>query len=433
MDLFYFFFHLALNLLKNKGQCAFITTNYYITALGAKYLRRDFKERAILKELINFNELKIFESALGQHNLITILQKGHNPDVLCKLVNVNRKGFLDNSFDNIVSGTDKETNYHLLKQSELYEGTENYIRIFKEDENSELSIILDKIKSNNDILGNICNINQGIITGCDVVTKKHIRKYNNNWKSNSGIFILTQKECETVKNLNEKQYLKPWFKNSNIRRYFTSKYTNEKLIYINKQNCNIEQLKDIKHHLEQFKQIIASSSVNAPYLHRPRKINIFINSKIVAPQRSKSNTFGYNECEWYASADVYFITEPKPEYQLKYILALLNSYLYYIWLYNKGKRKGENLELYQKPLSEIPIKKADENIQSKFVSVVDKILSITQTDDYLENQEKQNAVKEYEKQIDIMVYKLYDLTYEEIITIDKEFSMSEQEYNAYKL
>ena len=91
------------------------------------------------------------------------------------------------------------------------------------------------------------------------------------------------------------------------------------------------------------------------------------------------------------------------------------------------------LELYLTPLSEIPIKKVNEDIQSKFVSIVDKILVITQTDDYLENQEKQDAVKEYEKQIDIMVYKLYDLTYEEIITIDKEFSMSEQEYNAYKL
>lgn len=156
-------------------------------------------------------------------------------------------------------------------------------------------------------------------------------------------------------------------------------------------------------------------------------------TKIVAPQRSKTNTFGYNECEWYASADVYFITEPKPEYQLKYILSLLNSNLYYIWLYNKGKRKGESLELYQKPLSEIPIKKADEQTQNKFVSIVDKILAITQTDDYLQNQEKQEAVKEYEKQIDIMVYKLYNLTYDEVLTIDEGFCFSEQEYNNYQL
>ena len=53
--------------------------------------------------------------------------------------------------------------------------------------------------------------------------------------------------------------------------------------------------------------------------------------------------------------------------------------------------------------------------------------------DFQENQEKQNAVKQYEKQIDIMVYKLYDLTYEEILTIDKEFTMTEQEYNEYVL
>lgn len=436
MDLFYFFFHLALNLLKNKGQCAFITTNYYITALGAKYLRRDFKERAILKELINFNELKIFESALGQHNLITILQKGHNPDVLCKLVNVNRKGFLDNSFDNIVSGTDKETNYHLLKQSELYEGTENYIRIFKEDENSELSIILDKIKSNNDILGNICNVNQGIVTGADCITEKHIQKYNLLQSKGTGVFVLNN--IEVKNSFLENNFIKPMFKNSSINRYYTKQITQENLIYFSKKEPE-NNLKNIITYLLPYKKLLSTrreaqnGSIRWFDLWWSRNPQIFKSPKIVAPQRSKTNTFGYNECEWYAASDVFFITEPKPEYQLKYILALLNSYLYYIWLYNRGKRKGETLELIAKPLSEIPIKKVDENLQNKFVSVVDKILAITQTDDYLENQEKQNAVKEYEKQIDVMVYKLYDLTYEEVLTIDKEFSMSEQEYNAYKL
>ena len=436
MDYFYFFFHLALNLLKDKGQCAFITTNYYITALGAKYLRRDFKERAIIKELINFNELKIFESALGQHNLITILQKGNNPDVLCKLINVNRKGFLDNSFDNIVFGTDKETNYQFLKQSELYEGAENYIRVFKEDEGSGLSVILDKIKSNNDILGNICNINCGIQTGADKVTDKHIEKYKLSSSKNTGIYVLNNHE---LANLNlEKEYLKPFYKNSDIRKYYTSQKTKENLLYFSKNTIENDILKIIEY-LKPYKQLLLSrreaskGSIRWFDLWWARKQSIFESEKVVCPQRSNFNTFGYNNYPWYTSVDVYFITKPKPEYKLKYILSLLNSNLYYIWLYNKGKRKGESLELYQKPLSEIPIKKADEGIQNKFISVVDKILAITQTDDYLENHEKQNAVKEYEKQIDIMVYKLYDLTYEEILTIDKEFSMSEQEYNAYKL
>ena len=80
---------------------------------------------------------------------------------------------------------------------------------------------------------------------------------------------------------------------------------------------------------------------------------IFTSPKIVCPQRSKVNTFGYNECDWYASADVYYITNPHKDYNIKYILGLLNSKLYYVWLYHKGKRKGETLELYQKPLSKI--------------------------------------------------------------------------------
>jgi adenine-specific DNA-methyltransferase len=76
MDLFYFFFHLALNHTSKNGIITFITTNYFPTALGARNLRNDLKARASVLEIVNFNELRIFESALGQHNMITILEKG---------------------------------------------------------------------------------------------------------------------------------------------------------------------------------------------------------------------------------------------------------------------------------------------------------------------------------------------------------------------
>ena len=428
MDLFYFFFHLALNILKPNGCCSFITTNYYITALGARNLRADFKRRAILNELINFNEMKIFESALGQHNLITMLTKSNNPDKLCKLVNVNRKGFMDNNFDNIVTGKDSETSYNHISQNDLYEGNENYIRLSKEDENSELSIILDKIKNNNEALGNICNVNTGIFTACDSVFIDNIENYKQKF----------------IPNNLEKSLLKPLFKNSDIKRFYTINQVKKLLIYHHeKANYNLNEIPNIMNYLSQYKEQLQNRKDNSlkGALKRGRwdvmalpKVTLKFNApKIVAPQRSKTNTFGYNECEWYASADVYFITEAKLEYQLKYILSLLNSKLYYVWLYNKGKRKGESLELYQKPLSEIPIKKASVQTQDKFVSIVDKILDITQTEDYLQNQEKQNAIKEYEKQIDLMVYKLYDLTYDEVLTIDKDFELTEQDYKEYVL
>ena len=38
-----------------------------------------------------------------------------------------------------------------------------------------------------------------------------------------------------------------------------------------------------------------------------------------------------------------------------------------------------------------------------------------------------------EKEIDVLVYKLYELTYDEVKIIDKEFWLSEEEYNNYKM
>ena len=56
----------------------------------------------------------------------------------------------------------------------------------------------------------------------------------------------------------------------------------------------------------------------------------------------------------------------------------------------------------------------------KNVFVVDKILSKTKYDGYLNNSTKQEKVKEYKHQIDQMVYELYDLTEEEIKIVEVE-------------
>ena len=55
--------------------------------------------------------------------------------------------------------------------------------------------------------------------------------------------------------------------------------------------------------------------------------------------------------------------------------------------------------------------------QEPFIELVDKILSITK-DEYLENPKKQAQVKEYDRQIDRMVYELYGLTEEEIRIVE---------------
>lgn len=420
MDYFYFFFHLSLNIAGENSSIAFITTNYYPTAMGAKKLRQDFKERVIIKNLMNFNELKIFESALGQHNMITILQKGHDGTALAQTCITQKQGLATAEvLQQILNERDTETQYYKVAQKDLYDGDEYYIRLTAASKISDNPVqrILDKVKAQGISLGIICNVNQGIITGADKVSRKHVEKYKVTAKIGDGIFVLSDKEVSDL-NLEkkDKEILKPWFKNSDIIRWYTASSSAEKLIFADKRLRNLEGNK-LKEHLQKFKKILDDSTVNSPYLHRPRDIN-FDSEKIIAPQRSPWNTFGYNEIPWYASADVYFITEKDKSVYLKYVLSLLNSKLYYLWLYHRGKRKGEALELYQKPLSEIPIKKILKDEQRPFIDVVDKILTITKSDDYLTNSAKQAKVKEYERQIDQMIYKLYGLTQEEIKIVE---------------
>ena len=104
---------------------------------------------------------------------------------------------------------------------------------------------------------------------------------------------------------------------------------------------------------------------------------------------------------------MYYITNPHKDYHIKYILGLLNSKLYFVWLYHKGKRKGETLELYQKPLSEIPIKKVSSDIQNSIVKIVDEIIALKKTN-------PNHDTSSLERQIDAIIYDIYGLTDAEI-------------------
>jgi uncharacterized protein Yka (UPF0111/DUF47 family) len=56
----------------------------------------------------------------------------------------------------------------------------------------------------------------------------------------------------------------------------------------------------------------------------------------------------------------------------------------------------------------------------QIVQKVDEILTLTQSPDFETSQEKQQKVKELEREIDQLVYKLYGLTEEEIRIVEGE-------------
>jgi adenine-specific DNA-methyltransferase len=345
--------------------------------------------------------------------MITILQKGNNENAFAETCITKRRGIAKPEvLERIFRGEDKETQYYKVLQKNLYDGLEYYIRIV----DNPIQRILEKIKMLGVPLGNICKVNQGIVTGANKVTWEHIKKYKINANIGDGIFVLSDEEVERL-NLTEEEkgILKPCFKNSDICRYATKVKADQYILYIDPHTKTIGN--NIKKHLECYKEIlekrreVKDNVIQWWQLQWARNQSIFESPKIVVPQRSHRNTFGYNEVPWYACSDVYFITQKDQSISLKYVLALLNSKLYYLWFYYRGKRKGENLELYHKPLSEVPIKKLSAEEQKPFIDIVDKIL-------FLKKHNLNADTSEYERQIDQLVYRLYNLTEEEIKIIE---------------
>ena len=115
------------------------------------------------------------------------------------------------------------------------------------------------------------------------------------------------------------------------------------------------------------------------------------------------------DTEGYLTTDTIAILYEIKDYDLKFILALLNSKLINKW-FKMNFPAGLHIKTNQ--LENIPIpKKVD---QIPFVTLVDKILAVTNSIDYHTVTEKQARVKYCEKQIDQLVYKLYGLADEEI-------------------
>ena len=423
MDLFYYFFHIALNNVKQKGEIAFITTNYYVTADSVVKLRTDFKSRSGIRKLVNFNELKIFDTAQGQHSMLTFLSKQYDVSFDCAVYSTKRTGLADSEMlKKILNRNDEETAYYAIKQSELYEGEMNYIRLLCGIGNNQLLInaLLGKIKQQSVSLSQICDLSQGIVTGLDKISRKHIIKFLSlSDQKGAGVFVVNDKEKEII---GDSPLLKPWFKNSDIDKYNPNETNNQWIIHLNAE-INIDRFRNIKKHLLKFKEVIESRNYDSGELSKAKKLNAwwalsssrkefdFSLPKIISPQRSHQNIFAYTEKEWVASADVYFITSKDKTLSLKYILALLNSALYFLWFYFRGKRKGDMLELYLTPLFQVPIKKIPLSQQQPFITLVSQILSLKKSN-------PQADTSELEAEIDRLVYELYGLTPEEIEIVE---------------
>ena len=114
-----------------------------------------------------------------------------------------------------------------------------------------------------------------------------------------------------------------------------------------------------------------------------------------------------------------FIYNKNNDFELKYLIALLNSFL--INSYYRSYYTDVNV----KPayLSKIPLPSNSIEKQKPFIEKVDQILAIKEY-----NPDADTSA--LEREIDFLVYKLYALDYEEVLLIDADFSITQEVYEA---
>lgn len=424
MDYFYFFLHLALNLARADGEIAFITTNYYLTATGARKLRADFKRRALIRRVISFNELKIFESAQGQHNMVSLLRRGIGDDKAHTCI-TDRTGLATpDVLGRILRWSDTGSHYYDVAQAELYDGPENYIRLTREHAargggTKSINSVLDKVAAQGEVLGKIANINQGVVSGCDYVSSRNEERLRSSTRAvhGDGIFVfdLNNPRDKAVVNsfsATEQRLLRRFYKNSDIDRYWCSTRTSKRLLYIGRDLDSLRDYPKILAHLRKFEPVLSerrevkNGRIEFFQLQWPRSEGLFTGAKIVVPYRSEENAFAYTATEWFCRSDCYVITQGRASYALGYLLALLNSSLYFQWLFHRGKRKGRMLEMFQIPLSEVPIKPISDAEQKQFVDLTDRIVAA-------KCQDREADTKALEQTIDEKIFDLFCLSNDE--------------------
>jgi adenine-specific DNA-methyltransferase len=222
----------------------------------------------------------------------------------------------------------------------------------------------------------------------------------------AGIFRVQESDW---KDITDSKNAKAFFKNSAIRRWRSDSQPSSYLLYLSAERKPTS--KELQY-LETFKEILKSRGgvVAGEYewwgIHRSRRMEIFEGPKIVCPQRSGLNTFAYNEIAWYGSADVYYITSKNDQINLKAVLSLLNSKLYYCWFYNRGKRKGEALELFQVPLSELPMPRFPNKFSNELAKFAEFAMKFTAEGDPVN-------LSSTEERIDDLVFNCFGLTEKE--------------------
>ncbi|GAA7043511.1 class I SAM-dependent DNA methyltransferase [Helicobacter pylori] len=404
-DIYTYFFALSYHLLKEKGFNAFITSNKYARAKYGAKLRELLLKKTTIVSYMELNALKVFESATVDTSIMNFIKQEPPKE--------SRFKYYEPTPDD--KSDLKSARSLLMKQNAL--STESFIFA-----DASFLDLRDKMESVGTPLKDWdIQIYRGILTGANeafIITTEKREEILNACK--------TQEERKRTETL-----IKPILRGKDIKRY-SYEWAGEWVI--NTHNgytsnlkfkippIDIEKYPALKSHLDSHWDTIATRSDqgDTPYhLRNCAYLEDFEKEKIVYGEIVQEPRFYLDngECElgyFYAEATSFILTGE----HLCYLLGMLHSNLitFAFKTFYAGGGLGESGYRYKKAFIErLPIPKITPQNQELARKITDCAKAILEAK---EKDPKANT-QELEKEIDALVYSLYNLIDEEIKIIEE--------------
>lgn len=389
-DLYVYFFGIGLELIKPKGVLYYITLNKYLKTKYGLELRNLLARKYDVDTIIDFFELPVFEASTDASITKIIATSGN-----------------------------RETKYYPVKTLDnlnLFEFTSgNYQKVIKDAtewkfvDNKQESII-EKIYANTISLNELSNNNifRGITTGLNEAFV-----LNNDIAS-----ILLKSESKPIVRLYAHSTdIKQW-KLKNENRYFLA--TGYDLDLKNLYPTSYQYLLQYESKLKKRED----KGKNWWNLRACKYYNYFEEPKIIYIHTAKKHEFYFDTEGRFINNSCYMIISDS-----QFLFCFLNSSLFE-WFkkikfvaYGDAEESGRVKLDYNKMVT-IPIKKVSKSIEKLFGNLTKGVKTKK-----LQGQD----TTDLEQQIDNLVYRLYELTYDEVKVIDPEFPLSKEEYEKIEI
>ena len=407
-DIYCLFYEKGMNLLKPNCFLTFITSNKWLKSGYGKLLRDFLVRYTNPKKLIDFGGYKVFESAAVDTNILLIKNAGFTRKLKALKIYSDFNGHLSEYFN--------ANNVYISNLS---------LKSWNIGNEREISII-EKIDRKGKILKeqNV-KIYRGLITGFN----------------QAFIIDTATKEKLCFEDYRSEEVIKPLLRGKDISKYsyqWLEKWLivikagwtknkkgegNPEVFFKNSYPAIYNHLKTIGKTKKGKGKGLFERDDKGDYWWELRPCiyyDIFEKKKIIYPDITEGSSFAYCHKGIYLNNTCYIINNSS-----KYLLSVLNSKL--ILFYTRtiaNTLGGKGMRSFTQHIEKLPIPNISEINQKPFIHIVDRILKIKQS-----NQEADTSA--LETQIDLMVYKLYELTYEEVKVVDSGFGMSEEEYEEF--